>query len=572
MMYLLKCRRNYIHILWILCISQVIVAQEEFSTPDSLKNKSYSYLFNKVQNNYTDTISSLIYLNASLEKAISENNLANQSYTLLQLSYYKTDKSLKLDLIERSIEKSKGIDSIHSLLPRYALGVYYYTNFEYEKALEEYIKILDISKKINYTDYEFIIINQIAEVKGAIGEHKEALDLYRKSFYYEEKKDLKDSITTTEIVIGIAESMRYLKMYDSASYYYNYIKEKEYVKDPYYINIANINQGINLYESGNFIKSEQLLNKGIKDIDLNDANNQKYYILSQFYLGKIYQLSNRDIHKTRAHFLSIDSLITNIIIPETRETYEFLISDYKDQGNLEAQLATLNKLIRFDSIVALRKIRTVSKLYSEYDTPKLLKSKELIIKNLENKTSILSTRTFYLIITIIFLIILFLIQYRRHRKYKSRFNIIISDLNNKETKRVVHSNTTSSRQLLDAIDEDTITTVLKKLDLFEEKRGFLQKDITLAILAKKCTTNTKYLPKIIHTHKNKTFINYINNLRIDYILKELRENTTLQKYTIETISEEAGFNTAESFARAFKKKTGIRPSYYIRSLKKKEQM
>ena len=118
----------------------------------------------------------------------------------------------------------------------------------------------------------------------------------------------------------------------------------------------------------------------------------------------------------------------------------------------------------------------------------------------------------------------------------------------------------------------TITSILKKLDQFEEKKGFLQKDITLAILAKKCATNTKYLPKVINIHKDKSFVSYINNLRIDYILKELKENKILQKYTIKTISEEAGFNTAESFARAFKNKTGIRPSYYIRNLKKEEGM
>ena len=89
-------------------------------------------------------------------------------------------------------------------------------------------------------------------------------------------------------------------------------------------------------------------------------------------------------------------------------------------------------------------------------------------------------------------------------------------------------------------------------------------------MAKKCDTNAKYLSKIINAYKDQSFVNYINNLKIDFILKELKENTILQKYTIKSISEEAGFNTAESFAIAFKKRTGIRPSYYIRNLKNKE--
>jgi AraC-like DNA-binding protein len=575
MIYLLRYKQHYIHILCILFIAQTLVAQEKFVTPDSLKNKTYDYLFGKFENNYTDTISSLIYLNTSLEKAIIENNKANISYALLKKAYYEEDENHKLNLIKKSIIESEGLDSIHIMLPRFTLGLYYYTHFEYEKALQEYVEVLNISKKIGYEKYEYITLYNIAELRGVIDQHEKAVDIYKKCLSYENSKEIRDTISTTEILINLAESMRYLKKHDSSSYYYNYIKEKGYKKNAFYTNIATINQGINLYKTGNFEESARLLNKANNDIDLNYTSNKKYYILSQFYLGKINQQTQKDIEKTKECFLVVDSLFTttDIVIPETREVYEFLIADYKNQKNLNAQLTTTNKLIQFDSIISSRKLGTIHKLHTQYDTPELLKSKELIIKNLENKTSTLNTRAFYLIITIIFLIILFLIQYKRHRKYKNRFNIIISELDHQETKKTPNNNTSNtSKLLLDGIDETTITTTLHKLDQFERKKGFLQKDITLAVLAKKCATNTKYLPKIIHIHKDKSFVNYINNLRIDYILKELRENNLLQKYTIKTISEEAGFNTAESFARAFKNKAGIRPSFYIRNLKKKENL
>jgi YesN/AraC family two-component response regulator len=218
-------------------------------------------------------------------------------------------------------------------------------------------------------------------------------------------------------------------------------------------------------------------------------------------------------------------------------------------------------------------------LYSQFDTPQLLKSKEALIQKLEHKATTNSNRITYLIAFILLLIVLFILQYSRHKKYRNRFNTVILELDNQKTKSTPeikstpdHNTSNTPKLLLDDIDETTITKILHQLDQFEKKKGFLQKDITLAILAKKCSTNTKYLPKIIHLHKDKSFVNYINNLRIIYILKELRENTILQKYTIKTISEEAGFNTAESFARAFKNKTGIRPSYYIRNLKKKEKL
>ena len=44
----------------------------------------------------------------------------------------------------------------------------------------------------------------------------------------------------------------------------------------------------------------------------------------------------------------------------------------------------------------------------------------------------------------------------------------------------------------------------------------------------------------------------------------------MRKYTIKALSKEFGFSSAESFSRAFYKKFGIYPSYYITELDKSE--
>ena len=60
-------------------------------------------------------------------------------------------------------------------------------------------------------------------------------------------------------------------------------------------------------------------------------------------------------------------------------------------------------------------------------------------------------------------------------------------------------------------------------------------------------------------------------LRIDYVLKELKENKKLRSYTIQAIAEEIGFKKAESFSKAFKKRTGLNPSFYIKQIKKLDE-
>ena len=76
------------------------------------------------------------------------------------------------------------------------------------------------------------------------------------------------------------------------------------------------------------------------------------------------------------------------------------------------------------------------------------------------------------------------------------------------------------------------------------------------------------MSKIINRYKDKSFSNYINYLRINYISSELKNNAELRKYTIVAIADEAGFNTAESFSKAFYKETGIYPSFFIKELNK----
>ena len=53
---------------------------------------------------------------------------------------------------------------------------------------------------------------------------------------------------------------------------------------------------------------------------------------------------------------------------------------------------------------------------------------------------------------------------------------------------------------------------------------FLNKDMSLALLASHLETNTKYLSEVINKYKGKNFNVYINELRINYIVSKLKTN------------------------------------------------
>ena len=94
----------------------------------------------------------------------------------------------------------------------------------------------------------------------------------------------------------------------------------------------------------------------------------------------------------------------------------------------------------------------------------------------------------------------------------------------------------------------------------------MHSEFNINVLAKKLNTNTSYLSYIINTVKNKSFKQYITELKIDFLLEKLKEEKKYRNYTIKSLAEEIGYTNASAFTRAFKKHKGITPSEYIKSL------
>jgi AraC-like DNA-binding protein len=189
---------------------------------------------------------------------------------------------------------------------------------------------------------------------------------------------------------------------------------------------------------------------------------------------------------------------------------------------------------------------------------------------------IISTKTSSSIGVLLLAIFTFLaiVFYFFKRQKRNRYNIekLLLTQESKEVskeemmrdrKRV--SITTSNLDILQHIIDD----IQKKLKRFEKDLGFLSKECNLNKVANDFETNARYLSKIINAEKGVSFPVYINELRINYAVTELKVNKKFRSYNIKAIAETVGFNTAETFSKAFFIKTGIQPSYFIKELKNK---
>jgi len=200
------------------------------------------------------------------------------------------------------------------------------------------------------------------------------------------------------------------------------------------------------------------------------------------------------------------------------------------------------------------------------DKPSIPSVNSSALSFLDKEVFILSKESSYLsnnlFITVVSEVTILLINY--HQKRQKKYQILLEKLNRK----IGNSSTyiARSQPCVIPISKEILEVVLLKLNAFEQQKGYLSTSINLNSLSKILDTNSSYLSKIINHTKGKSFKNYLNDLRIENALEELKNNPQKKKFTIEAIAFDFGFKSAESFSKKFKSAYGIYPSKFMKNL------
>lgn len=120
------------------------------------------------------------------------------------------------------------------------------------------------------------------------------------------------------------------------------------------------------------------------------------------------------------------------------------------------------------------------------------------------------------------------------------------------------------------ISTETEEKILYNLNEFEKREAFIDKETSLYSVANKFQCNTKYLSLVIKRHKNKSFVQYVNDLRIQYIINKLRTEPNFSKFKIYYLAELSGFSSQRAFTSAFINNTQMKPLEYIKKYYSKE--
>ncbi|MDR6462508.1 helix-turn-helix domain-containing protein [Chryseobacterium sediminis] len=109
-------------------------------------------------------------------------------------------------------------------------------------------------------------------------------------------------------------------------------------------------------------------------------------------------------------------------------------------------------------------------------------------------------------------------------------------------------------------DEELIKIKTSLEGLMETEKPYLDSELNLIKLAEMLSVSTHHLSYVINTGFGKNFFQYVNEFRVEYAQKLLKEPNS--KLSILGIAYESGFNSKTSFNTTFKKVTGQTPSEF----------
>ncbi|RED25173.1 helix-turn-helix protein [Flavobacterium cutihirudinis] len=163
---------------------------------------------------------------------------------------------------------------------------------------------------------------------------------------------------------------------------------------------------------------------------------------------------------------------------------------------------------------------------------------------------------------------------KAHKKMNALIEEFKANLEKKENPVVVEAVETEDLEEVQlkkenanlSIDEAKENKIVEKLLALENKLEYLNADFTLPYVAKKIKTNTTYLSYVVNKRFGKSFGEYSNELKINYVINEMITNHMYRKYSTQAIAESVGFKNAVSFAKSFRKRTGVSPAQFASNI------
>jgi AraC-like DNA-binding protein len=518
----------------------------------------------------------LKYVSIYIKKAKEEKNYSELKQAYEDYAYHSSHKRPKFKYADSAIIASKksGDNDLLSSAYLYKGSIYYFYNKDYQSALREYVTAYQYSKNGNDDYLKYKVIYQMGLVKSYLGYYSEAVEHFKDciSYFEPRTKGNYHRYTIYNSTKGYLNSLHQIavcygntKNYKKADSIINtglgFSKIEDFPSEKAYLVKC---KGISGYHYKNYNSAIALLQKSLPILKKDD--DFYWSSVADFYIGKSYLRSGRENLAVK-QFEKVDSIFQkrHFIVPELLENYNFLIKYYQHRKDSEKELEYSKKLLKADSILNKDFKYLSEKIHKDYDKQILEESKT----RLENRNK-WGLGTIVILVSILAIVTLLAWKYYNNGKQiKSRYQELEKKLFHQESKSTLQSSydsiSTYGKSLL---SNDIFTDLQNKLKEFEDSKEFVEKGLTLSLLAEKLRTNTSYLSQYINDIKGINFNRYLSALRINYITQLMYNDPYYLKLSTQGLADECGIASRQNFSDLFQEINGIRPTDFIKQRKK----
>ncbi|MBN9313454.1 MAG: hypothetical protein BGO40_06125 [Chryseobacterium sp. 39-10] len=443
------------------------------------------------------------------------------------------------------------------------MGYAKYQLLKYSEAIPLMEKAKQYAQKSNYVLFLFGMNITLKDAYKKIGFHKKSDECW------EEAQNIAKKYNDDKLLFSVynvfATDFENVGKYDDAITYHK--KNLELIKDDQknILTAASINSSIAYdYLKGNQIEqAKSYLIKATPIIE-NKENTHKIQELEIYYLAKaLFAYQKHDKNEAKNYFkLGLD--------------------EAKRRNDKEKFVLITEELLKTD--INFSNSKLIFETYIDSQNTKAGEIGKVVGKDEYHKTELIKRSKSYIssLLISIFIIavlssILIYFYKRKNQRLKEKIDQIVADFNNKHITNAqsiqnnstfIDNKPTEIRKTI-SISTETEQYLLQKIEQFEKGNDFTEKSFTMAKMAALMDSNAMHINYVLQKYRGKTFTDYINELKINYIVRLLINNPQYLNYKISYLSDIAGFSNHSRFTQIFKKELGVSPSEFISGLEAK---
>ncbi|WP_160114749.1 helix-turn-helix domain-containing protein [Aquimarina sp. AU474] len=487
--------------------------------------------------------------------------------------YYEEKYEKSIEYFNKTIKIARKLQdsSLISILTT-SIGHAYVMNDQNQKALDAYYTSLELAKSTNNVGEEMNANSGLVLVYKKTKQYEKALQVSRQMLKSINNSTFRDTKYHVNIIATGSEVYLDTEKYDSVLHYVEQgiaisksLDYKEGLVDLY------IKKGMVFYHQEQYeealtylFKAEELLQQHEIKNKFYPTVNSAYFVASCYYKQSLY---DRAIERLLGNIDAADQ--DDLFKLPVLQSHLLLANCYAEKEEYKNALYWNNAYAQLNEAFHNRKDKTVDKIYQ--NEAQVLEEGIAQLQQQQAQSERIKAYAYGIAIFLFALLLLGVFVYvKKQRANAKTFNQLITKIDILEAKeKEMQTKDSNTREIV--IDDDKVAHVIKGLTKLESQEFYLRSDCNLRSVAKKVKTNATYLSKIINMHEQKNFNEYINDLRIDYALKRLKNDRKFRSFSIKSIATEIGYKSDYSFAKHFKSKTGLNPSYYIKNIEKHEK-